>query len=48
MEKSSICVDKTVTGDSVAIVFPKETSHVIPVDIPLKVVYEDNYSVMIH
>ena len=39
-EKQYLCY-KTVEGDSVAIVFPKETSNVIPVDIPLKVVYED-------
>ena len=38
-EKQYLCY-KTVAGDSVAIVFPKETSNVIPVDIPLKVVYE--------
>ena len=45
-EKQYLCY-KTVTGDSVAIVFPKETSNVIPVDIPLKVVYEDDYLMII-
>ena len=45
-EKQYLCY-KTVEGDSVAIVFPKETSNVIPVDIPLKVVYEDDYLMII-
>ena len=45
-EKQYLCY-KTVLGDNVAIVFPKETSTVIPVDIPLKVVYEDDYLMII-
>lgn len=45
-ERQYLCY-KVKEGDIVAIVFPKETSNVIPVNIPLKVVYEDDYLMII-
>lgn len=33
--------------DEVTVIFPKETSQVIPVDIPFKIVYEDEYLMVV-
>lgn len=45
-EKQYLCY-KVQEGDCIAICFPEETSNVIPVYIPLKVVYEDEFLMII-
>lgn len=39
--------EKTSLDDEITIVFPKEESNVIPVKMPLKIVYEDDYLLVI-
>lgn len=45
-EKAYLC-QKTALNDEVSIVFPKETSNVIPIKMPLDIVYEDEYVMVV-
>lgn len=45
--KTAFLSHRTALNDLITIVFPKEESHVVPIDIPLHIIYEDDYIMVI-
>lgn len=46
-EEPAFLSHRTALNDQITIIFPKEESHVVPVNIPLHIVYEDDYVMVI-